>query len=85
MAKHQNKIRDLVYYTLKEGTKTKKALMRLGEWIEVYPGEVFLAHKTNHEYLDRAGFEPCKGPTVYRTQKAAIKGGRKNRRLSITE
>jgi hypothetical protein len=68
-------------YTPKSGRKI--ALFRYGEWIEVYPNEILLAHKDHETDLINSGFKRVRIPKVYRTVKEAMKHG--GNRLSFTE
>lgn len=76
------KIIDLVYLTPKDNRKT--ALMRYGEWIEVYPREVIYAHKTNQDELKKMGLVPTEKVPVFKTQKEALKASKTNK-LKFTE
>lgn len=72
------------YYT--PTSENKVAVMRFREWIEVHPYEVILAHKSHEPMLFSYGFKRCKGVTVYRTQKQALKANRRrNLKGTITE
>lgn len=61
------------------------AIMRYREWLEIFPDEVIYAHESHEKVLFSYGFKRCKGVTVYRTQKQALKPRRKNIRGVITE
>ena len=74
----------LRYFGLPADAPKKQALMRYGEWIEIYPGEVFLAHISNRKYLESCGFVLSKGPTIYRSQKLAKKGRKDGVKAMIT-
>lgn len=79
----------LQYYTpdikrLKKNGFRKVALMRLGEWEEIYPHESMIADISNDKELRMVGMVPVKKPIIHRT----IKEARKHRgdfKLRITE
>lgn len=75
---------DFYYYT--PTTEHKVAVMRFREWVEIHPNEVIYAHKSHEPILFQYGFKRCKGVTVYKTQKMALKANKKrNMKGSITE
>lgn len=71
------------WYTPKD-QHTKVSLMRYGEWIEIYPNEVLLAHTDNEETLKSYGLVRCKGIKTFRRKKYALKA-QNITRLSFTE
>lgn len=73
------------YFTPNPDSKRAKlALMRLGQWEEIYHGEVLVAHASHRDNLLAMGFIECEGPKVYPSIRAALRG-KNNLRLRFTE
>lgn len=57
----------------------KVALFKLGQWVEVYPGEVILIHPSLYEEL-KTEMKKSKGQKIYKSMKKA-KEAKNNRKL----
>lgn len=84
------KLLNFEYYTpdikaLRAIGHRKVAVMLFGQWEELYPYEVLLAHRSHKRDLSMMKLIPAKKPTVYKTIKEAKTNKSKMFKMKTTE